>query len=67
MLNFRIGFLLSIGGRLPYPCLPTPCPILRLSESDSQAYRTFLGWTGMPVAQNVLDSQDPRGGRDSPR
>ena len=28
-LNFRIGFLSSIGGRLPYPCLPTPFPILR--------------------------------------
>ena len=24
MLNFRIGFLSSIGGRLLYPCLPTP-------------------------------------------
>ena len=29
ILNFRIGFLSSIGGRLPYPCLPTPLPILR--------------------------------------
>ena len=29
ILNFRIGFLLSIWGRLPYPCLPTPFPTLR--------------------------------------
>ena len=29
ILNFRIGFVSSIGGRLPYPCLPTPFPILR--------------------------------------
>ena len=30
MLNFRIGFLSSIGGRtMSYPCLPTPFPILR--------------------------------------
>ena len=25
-LNFRIGFLSSIGGRLPHPCLPPPFP-----------------------------------------
>ena len=29
ILKFRIGFLSLIGGRLPYPCLPTPFPILR--------------------------------------
>ena len=32
ILNFRIGFLSSIGGRLPYPCLPTPFPILRFQK-----------------------------------
>ena len=35
MLNFRIGFLSSIGGRLPHPCLPTPFPILRGKNFDS--------------------------------
>ena len=35
ILNFRIGFLSSIGGRLPYPCLPTPFPILRHSSSGA--------------------------------
>ena len=38
ILNFRIGFLSSIGGRLPYPCLPTPFPILRFF---SQTFRAF--------------------------
>ena len=38
MLNFRIGFLSSTGGRLPYPCLPTPFPILRTLNW------TFLEW-----------------------
>ena len=32
--NFRIGFLSSIGVRLPYPCLPTPFPILRLKVAQ---------------------------------
>ena len=56
MLNFRIGFLSSIGVRLPYPCLPTPFPILilRLRAMFSRFYR------GQIFGESLGGSQAPR-------
>ena len=51
ILNFRIGFLSSIGGRLAYPCLPTPFPILRALEVVAKAYAF-----GAPSAKQGLAS-----------
>ena len=52
ILNFRIGFLSWIGGRLPNPCLPTPFPILGLppSASASVFYRCFFRNFKLPKA-----------------
>ena len=44
ILNFRIGLLLSIGGRLPYPCLPTPFPILRSNFPVSLESKMATVW-----------------------
>ena len=72
ILNFRIGFLSSIGGRLPYPCLPTPFPILRCDERRiSHRCHPAPGWRSeipqMPTSQIAmklcdwtLDSENSR-------
>ena len=50
ILNFRIGFLSSIQGRLPYPCLPTPFPILRNLTQNIWEVLNGVGVDGVGVS-----------------
>ena len=54
--------LSSIGGRLPYPCLPSPFPILRrLSDPEKNSVETYSG--RIPDALGLLQdlpSKSPR-------
>ena len=52
VLNFRIGFLSSIGGRLPYPCLPTPFPILRRQEALPLSHASRLAGANPRIVEN---------------
>ena len=54
ILNFRIGFLSSTGGRLPYPCLPTPFPILRYQRFTYGVVREGV------IAENVSAGPFPK-------
>ena len=57
ILNFRIGFLSSIGWRLPYPCLPTPFPILRFKKIWSLGrFRAIWGLKRLSRKQPPLNA-----------
>ena len=57
--NFRIGFLSSVGRRLPYPCLPPPCPILRSRAPAS--FPTKFSQIMLMFGQFQLGRQRPKG------
>ena len=55
ILNFRIGFLSSIGGRLPCPCLPTPFRILRNPKPACTGQKAGPG-TEWPASRHRIAS-----------
>ena len=57
ILNFRIGFLSSITGRLPYPCLPTPFPFLRSVAPRQQNSQAGGGATATSASPSAPQNQ----------